>query len=199
MTNKDGYMWYCPLLRTIQHRAVLKNSSGRRKVWCYRRLFSKRFYIWIKNIHSIPNLSWRILRIKWRILRSPMPKEQSVYIGCHYTCHFPLGWKALGLAQGRQLFVCECSSHCEIASRKFPRRCQKDQKNFFMTVPEVSSTHVWVNKNPKRLNHQPIMRKWNVPNSRNHMLLTYKVHFGKILHVKPDFKFNNKTQLQALQ
>ena len=32
------------------------------------------------------NLSWRILRIKWRILRSPMPKEHPVYIECHYTC-----------------------------------------------------------------------------------------------------------------
>ena len=41
----------------------------------YRKIFWKRFLIWIKNSHRLPNISWRSFLCKWRILWSSMPNE----------------------------------------------------------------------------------------------------------------------------
>ena len=52
----------------------IKNSSNGRRVSGYRRIF---WIFWIKTSHRLPNISWRILLSKWRILQSPMPDEHS--------------------------------------------------------------------------------------------------------------------------
>ena len=60
----------------------VKKPSSRRKVLCYRRIFWKRCYIWIKKSHKLPNVSQRILYGKQRILWSLMPNEhrESVFM-----------------------------------------------------------------------------------------------------------------------
>ena len=59
-------------------RVFTSNSSRRRKVKPYRRIFWKRLHVWIEKSHRLLHVSLRILPRKWRILESPMPNEHPV-------------------------------------------------------------------------------------------------------------------------
>ena len=73
--HRPRYVSFQILYDISRNRVLIKNCSNWRKVLCYKRIFWKRLHVRIKNSHRLPDVFRRILRSKWRILRSLMPNE----------------------------------------------------------------------------------------------------------------------------